>query len=101
MTKTRQLSGKVASIRKSFVNDSRALAGSKFNAENKLINQALNKFRTNSTSNLIELNTKRWQHSSNNTIVFNHTISQPPQIYNRNVTDKPELDVGSPFTHSS
>jgi hypothetical protein len=111
MTKTRQLSGKVASIRKSFVNDSRALAGSKFNAENKLINQALNKFRTNSTSNLIELNnpfsknkasnTKSWQHSSNNTIVFNHTISQPPQIYNRNVTDKPELDVGSPFTHSS
>jgi hypothetical protein len=47
MTKTRQLSGKVASIRKSFVNDSRTLAGSKLNGEIKIINQAPNKFQTN------------------------------------------------------
>jgi hypothetical protein len=99
MTKTRQLSGKVASIRKSFVNDSRTLAGSKLNGENKVINQAPNKFQTNSTSNLIEmnnpfsknkaLNTNVWQHSSNKNIVFNQTIPNPPQINNKNVTDKP------------
>jgi hypothetical protein len=41
------------------------------------------------------------QHSSNNNIVFNQTIPNPPQINNKNVTDKPELDVGFPFTHSS
>ena len=78
--------------------------------ENKLINQAPNKFQTNSTLNLIEinnpfsknkaLNTNVWQHSSTNNIVFNQAIPNLPQINNKNVTDKPELDVGFPFTHS-
>jgi hypothetical protein len=35
------------------------------------------------------LNTNVWQHSSNKNIVFNQTIPNPPQINNKNVTDKP------------